>query len=278
MRRSFIRGRSLRAAFSLQERAAPDRRIFTNENLHFDRFLPCMRGRPGNSPGAIGRRRRYHRAEPLERGCKPRWDTYISPHERGNTPESSKRATPTPRCATAWQTPVARAVLDGWTRGALAAAAPSSHCRPASRPAVSRGPVQVLTHISERADLRRSRTWEGRKAWPASRCASASRGPCASGWSASRPARGVRVRWRCCRCRSMQGGAKTSLQDRRRHVVRRRRYQHGFNFYTKRATLAGVYLRPCLLAERPFARSGGDLGFLDRRIDDVMKSKAERPR
>src|SRR4029077_18027758 len=43
--------------------------VFTNENLHFDRFLPCMRGRPGNSPGAIGRRRRYHRAEPLGRGC-----------------------------------------------------------------------------------------------------------------------------------------------------------------------------------------------------------------
>src|SRR4029077_1057306 len=43
--------------------------VFTNENLHFDRFLPCMRGHPGNSPGAIGRRRRCHSAEPLGRRC-----------------------------------------------------------------------------------------------------------------------------------------------------------------------------------------------------------------
>src|SRR5260370_32300673 len=43
--------------------------VFTDENLHFDRFLPCTRRRPGNGSGGNRRRRRYHRAEPLERGC-----------------------------------------------------------------------------------------------------------------------------------------------------------------------------------------------------------------
>src|SRR4029077_18475191 len=65
--------------------------VFTNENLHFDRFLPCMRWRPGIVPGAIGRRRRYHRAEPLERGRKPRWDAYICPNEWRQYPGNRPR-------------------------------------------------------------------------------------------------------------------------------------------------------------------------------------------
>ncbi len=78
----------------------------------------------------------------------------------------------------------------------------------------------------------------------------------------------------CCRRRSHAGlGLKARLQDCRRQCW----YAAGdtstdFNFYTKRATLAGVYSSTLLywLNDRS---PGADQtwAFLDRRIDDVMK-------
>src|SRR5260370_11289247 len=95
--------------------------VFTNENLHFDRFLPCMRGRPGTVPGAIRRRRRDHRAEPLGR---PGGTPIFASMSAENTPEMPQASDPDAalrdRLA---DTLAAEAVFDGWTRAALSTAA-----------------------------------------------------------------------------------------------------------------------------------------------------------
>src|SRR5262245_60142459 len=39
--------------------------VFTDENLHFDRFLPCVLRRPGSRSGGNSEVGRYHRAAPL---------------------------------------------------------------------------------------------------------------------------------------------------------------------------------------------------------------------
>lgn len=52
-----------------------------------------------------------------------------------------------------------------------------------------------------------------------------------------------------------------------------------FNFYTKRATLAGVYLSTLLVWIGDRSEGGADTAaFLDRRIDDVMKIEAAKAR
>ncbi len=52
-----------------------------------------------------------------------------------------------------------------------------------------------------------------------------------------------------------------------------------FNFYTKRATLAGVYLSTLLVWIGDRSEGGVDTAaFLDRRIDDVMKIEAAKAR
>src|SRR5260370_11344792 len=99
--------------------------VFTNENLHFDRFLPYVRGRPGTAPGAIMRRRRYHRAEPLERGVEAPLGHHISLMSAKKTPETPPaghpRAPPRDRLADAM---AADAVFHARTRGPLSAAPP----------------------------------------------------------------------------------------------------------------------------------------------------------
>jgi ubiquinone biosynthesis protein COQ9 len=168
----------------------------------------------------------------------------------------------------------AEAVFDGWTRGALSAAA-----RQLTLPAGEAdrlfpgGPVQVLTHISERADLRTVEDME------------------------KEGVAGLKMRER------IKGAVRIRLERHagEREAVRRALallalpfnaglalkllyrtvdamwYAAGdtstdFNFYTKRATLAGVYSSTLLywLNDRsPGAEA--TWGFLDRRIDDVMK-------
>jgi ubiquinone biosynthesis protein COQ9 len=168
----------------------------------------------------------------------------------------------------------AEAVFDGWTRGALAAAA-----RQLTLPAGEAdrlfpgGPVQVLTHISERADLRTVEDME------------------------KEGVAGLKMRER------IKGAVRIRLERHagQREAVRRALallslpfnaglalkllyktvdamwYAAGdtstdFNFYTKRATLAGVYSSTLLywLNDRSLG-SEATWGFLDRRIDDVMK-------
>lgn len=52
-----------------------------------------------------------------------------------------------------------------------------------------------------------------------------------------------------------------------------------FNFYTKRATLAGVYLSTLLVWVGDRSEGGADVvAFLDRRIDGVMKIEAAKAR
>ena len=68
-------------------------------------------------------------------------------------------------------------------------------------------------------------------------------------------------------------GAEAALPDRRRHVVRSRRHQHGFQLLHQAGdALAGVYSSTLLywLNDRS-PGSEATWGFLDRRIDDVMK-------
>jgi ubiquinone biosynthesis protein COQ9 len=168
----------------------------------------------------------------------------------------------------------AEAVFDGWTRGALSAAA-----RQLALPAGEAdrlfpgGPVQVLTHISERADLRTVEDME------------------------KEGVAGLKMRER------IKGAVRIRLERHagQREAVRRALallslpfnaglalkllyktvdamwYAAGdtstdFNFYTKRATLAGVYSSTLLywLNDRSLG-SEATWGFLDRRIDDVMK-------
>jgi ubiquinone biosynthesis protein COQ9 len=180
-----------------------------------------------------------------------------------NTPETDPDAALRDRLADAM---AAEAVFDGWTRAALSAAA-----RQLDLPAGEAdrlfpgGPVQVLTFLSERADLRMVEDME------------------------------------------KEGVATLKMRDRIKNAVRIRLERHAgereaarralallalpfnaglalrllyktvdamtdFNFYTKRATLAGVYSSTLLywLNDRS---PGGEAtwGFLDRRIDDVMK-------
>lgn len=52
-----------------------------------------------------------------------------------------------------------------------------------------------------------------------------------------------------------------------------------FNYYTKRATLAGVYLSTLLVWIGDRSEGGADTtAFLDRRIDDIMKIEAAKAR
>src|SRR5712671_1257964 len=150
-----------------------------------------------------------------------------------NTPESDPDAPLRDRLADAV---AAEAAFDGWTRTALSAAS-----RQLALPAGEAdrlfpgGPVQVLTYLSERSDLRTVADME------------------------------------------KEGVGSLKIRDRITKAVDAMWYAAGdtstdFNFYTKRATLAGVYSSTLLywLADRS-PGSEATWGFLDRRIDDVMK-------
>jgi ubiquinone biosynthesis protein COQ9 len=166
------------------------------------------------------------------------------------------------------------AVFDGWTRSALSTAARQIDLPPGEADRLfPGGPVQVLTHISERADLRTVADME------------------------KEGVAGLKMRDR------IKGAVRIRLERHagEREAVRRALallslpfnaglalkllyktvdamwYAAGdtstdFNFYTKRATLAGVYSSTLLywLNDRS-PGSEATWGFLDRRIDDVMR-------
>ena len=166
------------------------------------------------------------------------------------------------------------AVFDGWTRSALSTAARQIDLPPSEADRLfPGGPVQVLTHISERADLRTVADME------------------------KEGVAGLKMRDR------IKGAVRIRLERHagEREAVRRALallslpfnaglalkllyktvdamwYAAGdtstdFNFYTKRATLAGVYSSTLLywLNDRS-PGSEATWGFLDRRIDDVMR-------
>jgi ubiquinone biosynthesis protein COQ9 len=168
----------------------------------------------------------------------------------------------------------AEAVFDGWTRSALSAAARQLQLPSGEADRLfPGGPVQVLAHISERADLRTVEDME------------------------KEGVAGLKMRER------IKGAVRIRLERHagEREAVRRALallslpfnaglalkllyktvdamwYAAGdtstdFNFYTKRATLAGVYSSTLLywLNDRS-PGSEATWGFLDRRIDDVMK-------
>ena len=166
------------------------------------------------------------------------------------------------------------AVFDGWTRAALSAAA-----RQLELPAGEAdrlfpgGPVQVLTFLSERADLRMVEDMEKEGV--------------AALKMRDRIKNAVRIRLerhagereaarRALALLSLPFNAGLALKLLYK-TVDAMWYAAGdtstdFNFYTKRATLAGVYSSTLLywLNDRS---PGGEAtwGFLDRRIDDVMK-------
>ena len=168
----------------------------------------------------------------------------------------------------------AEAVFEGWTRAALAAGA-----RGLDLPAGEAdrlfpgGPIQVLTHLSGRADLRTVEDMEkegvaGQKIRYRIRSA-------------------VRIRLerhigereavrRALAVLSLPFNAGLALKLLYK-TVDAMWYAAGdtstdFNFYTKRATLAGVYSSTLLywLNDRS-AGAEATWAFLDRRIDDVMK-------
>ena len=168
----------------------------------------------------------------------------------------------------------AEAVFDGWTRAALSAAA-----RQLDLPAGEAdrlfpgGPVQVLTFLSERADLRMVEDMEKEGV--------------AALKMRERIKNAVRIRLerhagereaarRALALLALPFNAGLALRLLYK-TVDAMWYAAGdtstdFNFYTKRATLAGVYSSTLLywLNDRS---PGGEAtwGFLDRRIDDVMK-------
>jgi ubiquinone biosynthesis protein COQ9 len=166
------------------------------------------------------------------------------------------------------------AVFEGWSRAALSAAS-----RRLELPAGEAdrlfpgGPVQVLTHVSERADVRTVADME--KEGVANlkvrdRIKSAVR------IRLERHAGDREAARRALALLSLPFNAGLALKLLYR-TVDAMWYAAGdnstdFNFYTKRATLAGVYSATLLfwLNDRS-AGSEATWAFLDRRIDDVMK-------
>jgi ubiquinone biosynthesis protein COQ9 len=168
----------------------------------------------------------------------------------------------------------AEAAFDGWTRTALAAAS-----RQLALPAGEAdrlfpgGPTQVLAHLSERSDLRTVQDMEKEGA--------------ADLKIRDRITKAVRIRLerhigereavrRALALLSLPFNAGLALKLLYK-TVDAMWYAAGdtstdFNFYTKRATLAGVYSSTLLywLNDRS-PGSEATWGFLDRRIDDVMK-------
>jgi ubiquinone biosynthesis protein COQ9 len=168
----------------------------------------------------------------------------------------------------------AEAVFDGWTRGALSAAA-----RQLQLPAGEAdrlfpgGPVQILSHISARADLR---TVEDMEKEGVADLKMRERIKGAVRIRLERHAGEREAVRRALALLSLPFNAGLALKLLYK-TVDAMWYAAGdtstdFNFYTKRATLAGVYSSTLLywLNDRS-PGSEATWGFLDRRIDDVMK-------
>lgn len=168
----------------------------------------------------------------------------------------------------------AEAAFDGWTRAALAAAA-----RQLELPAGEAdrlfpgGPVQVLTYFSQRADLR---TVEDMEKEGVAGLKIRERIKSAVRIRLERHAGQREAVRRALALLSLPFNAGLALKLLYK-TVDAMWYAAGdtstdFNFYTKRATLAGVYSSTLLywLNDRS-PGSEATWGFLDRRIDDVMK-------
>jgi ubiquinone biosynthesis protein COQ9 len=199
---------------------------------------------------------------------------YISPMSEQNTPESTGNdpdAELRDRLAEAVKT---EAAFEGWTRIALAAAG-----RGLGLPAGEAdrlfpgGPVQVLTHASELADLR---TVEDMEKEGVANFKIRDRIKSAVRIRLERHAGQREAVRRALALLSLPFNAGLGLKLLYR-TVDAMWYAAGdtstdFNFYTKRATLAGVYSSTLLywLNDRsPGAEA--TWAFLDRRIDDVMR-------
>lgn len=168
----------------------------------------------------------------------------------------------------------AEAAFEGWTRAGLLAAAKRLDLPAGEADRLfPGGPIQVLTHLSERADLRTVQDMEKEGV--------------ASLKIRDRIRSAVRIRLerhagqreavrRALAVLSLPFNAGLALKLLYK-TVDAMWYAAGdtstdFNFYTKRATLAGVYASTLLywLNDRSEG-STATWAFLDRRIDDVMK-------
>lgn len=169
---------------------------------------------------------------------------------------------------------MAEAAFEGWTRAALAAGG-----RALDLPAGEAGrlfpggSLQVLTHLSERADRR---TVEDMEKEGASALKIRDRITRAVRLRLERHAGPREAARRALSLLSLPFNAGLALKLLYR-TVDAMWYAAGdtstdFNFYTKRATLAGVYSATLLywLNDRS-PGSEATWAFLDRRIDDVMK-------
>lgn len=168
----------------------------------------------------------------------------------------------------------AEAAFEGWTRTALAAGSRRLDLPPGEADRLfPGGPIQVLTHLSGRADLRTVEDMEkegvaGMKIRDRIRSAVRIR--------LERHAGEREAVRRALAVLALPFNAGLALKLLYK-TVDAMWYAAGdtstdFNFYTKRATLAGVYSSTLLywLNDRS-AGSEATWAFLDRRIDDVMK-------
>lgn len=168
----------------------------------------------------------------------------------------------------------AEAAFDGWTRTALAAGARRLELQQGEADRLfPGGPVQVLTHLSQRADFRTVEDME-KEGVGALKIRDRIKG--AVRIRLERHAGEREAVRRALALLSLPFNAGVALKLLYK-TVDAMWYAAGdtstdFNFYTKRATLAGVYSSTLLywLNDRsPGAEA--TWAFLDRRIDDVMK-------
>jgi ubiquinone biosynthesis protein COQ9 len=228
-----------------------------------------MVGRPGNGSGGN-----------LEAAVVSQAKTLGKPGEPPIFPAMSTENSPNPadpdaelrdRLADAV---MAEAVFDGWSRAALQAAA-----RRLELPAGEAGrlfpggAIQVLTHVSERADLR---TVEDMEKEGVANLKIRDRIKAAVRIRLERHAGDREAARRALALLSLPFNAPLAMRLLYR-TVDAMWYAAGdastdFNFYTKRATLAGVYSSTLFywLNDRS-PGSEATWGFLDRRIDDVMR-------
>jgi ubiquinone biosynthesis protein COQ9 len=168
----------------------------------------------------------------------------------------------------------AEASFDGWTRTALASGARRLELPPGEADRLfPGGPVQVLTHLSQRADLR---TVEDMEKEGVAGMKIRDRIKSAVRIRLERHAGEREAVRRALALLSLPFNAGLALKLLYK-TVDAMWYAAGdtstdFNFYTKRATLAGVYSSTLLywLNDRS-AGAEATWSFLDRRIDDVMK-------
>ncbi|MDP1961272.1 MAG: COQ9 family protein [Reyranella sp.] len=168
----------------------------------------------------------------------------------------------------------AEAAFEGWTRTALAAGSRRLELPPGEADRLfPGGPIQILTHLSGRADLR---TVEDMEKEGVSGMKIRDRIKSAVRIRLERHAGEREAVRRALAVLSLPFNAGLALKLLYK-TVDAMWYAAGdtstdFNFYTKRATLAGVYSSTLLywLNDRsPGAEA--TWSFLDRRIDDVMK-------